>query len=230
MGWYAERVVLSSDERDRFLMTLRSDAAFREEVRREVLSAELLELPQRFAAFVEEMRAFREEMHAFVLEMRAFRSIAERRLEALESVTGCLTDDSAKLRGMILEQKIRGNPGYYLSRYARRVKLADLDGLLDDLGIADMGDGDYEALSRTDVLETGRSTKSGKSVVFVVEARWRAHTGDVDSQAGRRRILSERGVDALAIIASTEEPSEHVRSYATNNGVLLETAPEAHAA
>lgn len=223
-------MALSSDERDRFLTTLRSDAAFREEVRREVLSAELLELPQRFAAFVEEMHTFREEVHAFVMEMRAFRESTERRLGALESVTGRLTDDSAKLRGMILEQTIRGNPGYYLRRHARRVTLADLDDLLDDLGIADMGDDDYKVLARTDVLATGRSSEGGKAVVFVVEATWRAHTGDVDRQAARRRILSERGVDAVAIIASTEEPSEHVRSYATSNGVLLETALEAHAA
>ncbi len=223
-------MALSSDERDRFLTTLRSDAAFREEVRREVLSAELLELPQRFAAFVEEMHTFREEVHAFVMEMRAFRESTERRLGALESVTGRLTDDSAKLRGMILEQTIRGNSGYYLRRHARRVKLADLDDLLDDLGIADMGDDDYKVLARTDVLATGRSSEGGKAVVFVVEATWRAHTGDVDRQAARRRILSERGVDAVAIIASTEEPSEHVWSYATSNGVLLETALEAHAA
>ena len=223
-------MALSSDERDRFLTILRSDAAFREEVRREVLSAELLELPQRFAAFVEEMHTFREEVHAFVMEMRAFRESTERRLGALESVTGRLTDDSAKLRGMILEQTIRGNPGYYLRRHARRVKLADLDDLLDDLGIADMGDDDYKVLARTDVLATGRSSEGGKAVVFVVEATWRAHTGDVDRQAARRRILSERGVDAVAIIASTEEPSEHVWSYATSNGVLLETALEAHAA
>lgn len=223
-------MALSSDERDRFLTTLRSDAAFREEVRREVLSAELLELPQRFAAFVEEMHTFREEVHAFVMEMRAFRESTERRLGALESVTGRLTDDSAKLRGMILEQTIRGNPGYYLRRHARRVKLADLDDLLDDLGIADMGDDDFKVLARTDVLATGRSSEGGKAVVFVVEATWRAHTGDVDRQAARRRILSERGVDAVAIIASTEEPSEHVWSYATSNGVLLETALEAHAA
>ena len=195
-------MALSSDERDRFLTTLRSDAAFREEVRREVLSAELLELPQRFAAFVEEMHTFREEVHAFVMEMRAFRESTERRLGALESVTGRLTDDSAKLRGMILEQTIRGNPGYYLRRHARRVKLADLDDLLDDLGIADMGDDDYKVLARTDVLATGRSSEGGKAVVFVVEATWRAHTGDVDRQAARRRILSERGVDAVAIIAS----------------------------
>ena len=216
-------MALSSDERDRFLMTLRSDAAFREEVRWEVLSAELLELPQRFAAFVEEM-------HALVMEMRAFLGITERRLEALESGTGRLTDDSAKLRRMILEQTIRGNPGYFLRRHPRRVKFADLDDLLDDIGIADMGDDDYEVLARTDLFATGRSSGSGKAVVFVVEATWRAPTGDVDRQAARRRILSERGVDAVAIIASTEEPSEHVRSYATSNGVLVETAPDAHAA
>lgn len=75
-------MVLSAEDRERFLSSLRTDEAFREEVRREVLTEELLAMPQRFAAFVEEM-------HAFV-------QAANRRFDVLDHQVGRLTNDSGK--------------------------------------------------------------------------------------------------------------------------------------
>jgi hypothetical protein len=216
-------VALTSEDRERFLASLRSDAAFRDEVRREVLTSELLELPERFAAFVEEMHAFVEEMHAFV-------EASDRRFEALEKEMSRQVDYSGQLRGMILEQKIRDNPGYYLSRYAKRVKVRDLDDLLEEFALTDLSDDEYGTLGRTDILATGRSHETGTVAVYVVEATWRVHTGDVDRQVARREILAGRGVDVVAVIASSEKPSDPVRRYASTNGVLLQNAQDADAA
>lgn len=216
-------VPLTSDERERFLSSLRTDPAFRDEVRREVLSAELMALPERFAAFVEEMRAFVEEMRSFV-------EATDRRFDALERDAGRLQDDSGQLRGMILEQKVRMNPGYYLRNQARRVRVVDLDDLLDDLGISDMNDEGYVTLARTDVLAQGVSRTSGARVVFLVETTWRVHRGDVDRQVVRRQVLADRGVDAVAVIASTESPGEDIRRYGERNGIILEHAKVADAA
>jgi hypothetical protein len=45
-------MALSSEDKERLLSYLHTDQGFREEVRREVLTAELLSLPERFAALV----------------------------------------------------------------------------------------------------------------------------------------------------------------------------------
>lgn len=216
---------MTSDEQERFLAALRTDAAFREAVRRELLTEELLGLPERFNAFVDEMHAFVEEMHAFVAEVRAFVSATNQRFEALESSTSRLERDSARFRGMILERKVASNPGYYLSNHGRRIRTVPLDDLLDALGIDDLSDYDYTLLSRTDVIAQGSAKEGGASVVFLVEVSWRPHTGDVERQVARRQVLLDRGVNALAVIASEEEASDLVQRLAADQGVVMEQAP-----
>jgi hypothetical protein len=209
-------MALSSDERERFLASLRTDPAFRDEIRREVLTTELLRLPERFAAFVEEM-------HAFV-------EATNRRFDALETDVQRVKDDSGQLRGMVLEQKIRMNPGYFLRHIVRRVRVVDLDDLLDDLGLTDVDDDAYLALARTDVLGVGLSRDSGARVVLLVEAKWRVHTGDIRRQVVRRQALVSRNVDTGAVIASIEEPADAVRRHGEADGIIFAHAAADHAA
>ena len=62
---------MSTLSRD-FLRLLREDPEFRDEVRRELLSKELIELPEKFTAFVERTEAFMEQTHAFMERTEAF--------------------------------------------------------------------------------------------------------------------------------------------------------------
>ncbi|MGH9071086.1 MAG: hypothetical protein ACRDX8_07980 [Acidimicrobiales bacterium] len=222
---------LNADERARFLASLREDAEFREEVRREVLTPALLDLPASFASFVAEMHAFVEkmhafvaEMHAFVEEMHAFVETTNRRLDAIDRDMGRLKDDSAKLRGEVLETKIRFNPGYYLRRHARKVKLLQLDELLEYLSI-DISDAEYDTVGGADVLARGQGRQSGEPVVLVVETTWRVHRGDVERQVVRREILVKRGIPVIAAIVSVESPNEDLERYASLNGVFIEPDP-----
>jgi hypothetical protein len=132
---------LTADEKQRFLSSLRSDEAFREEVRRELLTSELLALPQRFAAFVDEV-------HAFV-------EATDRRLAALEQRVGRLEDDFGEARGETLELKVRQGPGYYLHKFARRVKVLSLEDVLDDPAVPALSDAEQDIVARTDVLARG---------------------------------------------------------------------------
>jgi hypothetical protein len=254
-------MTLSPEERERFLTSLRADATFRDEVRREVLTEALLGLPERLAAFAEgterrfeaidrrfdaidrrfeaidrrfeaidrrfeaidrRFEAIERELSALSGQVRAFVEATNLRFDSLEGDMDRLKDDSGKLRGMVLEQKIRTNPGYYLRRHARKVHLVDLDDLLEDVGIEDLSDDDYAALGRTDVLARGTAKESGAPLVFVVEATWRVHSGDVDRLVLRREILKKGGIEAVALVSSVEPPAGGVRRYAARQQVLIE--------
>lgn len=67
-------------------------------------------------------------------------------------------------------------------------------------------------------------------MIFLVEATWRAHTGDVDRQVCRRDVLQSRGVETVALIASVEPPSDDILGHASLHGVVIEPAPGATAA
>jgi hypothetical protein len=208
-------VSLTADEKQRFLSSLRSDEAFREEVRRELLTSELLALPQRFAAFVDEVHAFVDEVHAFV-------EATDRRLAALEQRVGRLEDGFGELRGEALELQVRQNPGYYLHKFARRVKVLSLEDVLDDPAVPALSDAEQDILARTGVLARGIRRESGVPVLLLVEATWRPHTGDVERQVTRRDVLAGKGVETLAVIVSRKAPTPAVARFAEANEVLVE--------
>ena len=159
----------------------------------------------------------------FVDEMRRFVAATDERLVAMERETSQLPH----LRGMVLEQKIRMNPAYYLRPFGRRLQAVQVEDLLDELGIVDLSEDEELTLSRTDPLIRG-FRRVGAPVVLVVEATWRPHTADVERQVARRRILADRGVDAVAVIASVQPAGDVVRSRAEAAGVaLVEDLPEA---
>ncbi|MGC8626214.1 MAG: hypothetical protein ACP5VR_01450 [Acidimicrobiales bacterium] len=199
---------LTAEERERFLASLRTDEAFREELRRELLTTELLSLPQRFAAFVDEVHAFVDEVHAFV-------EATDRRFNALER-------DMGQLKGLSLEHKIRANPGYYLYRYLRKARVVGLDELLQWLGAEDLDDDEYSALAQSDLFVRGTLPQDGRPVLVVVEATWRARSGDIDRQVAKLDILARHGAQALAVVVAMEPPSPSVAHLAKNRGVVLQ--------
>ena len=68
-----------------FLRLLREDPEFRAEVRREVLGQELIELPERFTAFVERVEAFMERTEAFMERTEAFMEQTRQFVERTEA-------------------------------------------------------------------------------------------------------------------------------------------------
>ena len=231
-------MALSSEDKERFLSYLRADQGFREEVRREVLTAELLSLPERFAALVDEVHtltgsvdaltarvdALTARVDALTARVDAFVEATDRRLGSLERQVTRLADDYGDLRGLILEQQVRHNPGYYLHKYARRVHVMSIDQLLDEPETSALSEEEQDVLARTDVLARGVSRGSGRAVFLVVDATWRPHSGDVEREVSRRDVLASKGVETLAIIVSKRAATESVRRLAEASGVVLESA------
>lgn len=73
---------MSTLSRD-FRRLLREDPDFRDEVRRELLSNELIELPEKFTAFVERTEAFMEQTQAFMERTEAFMERTEAFMEQM---------------------------------------------------------------------------------------------------------------------------------------------------
>ena len=245
-------MALSSEDKERFLSYLRADQGFREEVRREVLTAELLSLPERFAALVDEVHALTGSVDAVTAQVDAltaqvdalaaqvdalaarvgaltarvdaFVEATDRRLGFLERQVTRLADDYGDLRGLVLEQQVRQNPGYYLHKYARRVHVMSIDQLLDEPQASALSEEEQDVLARTDVLARGVSRESGRAVFLVVEATWRPHSGDVEREVTRRDILASKSIETLAIIVSKKPAAESVRRLAEVNGVVLDSA------
>ena len=101
---------MSASERARFLQALREDHEFRNAVRSELLSKELLELPERFAqfadyvnTFIEEQRAFNARTDASIEEQRAFNARTDASIEELRGGVEELRTSNARAEAGIEE-------------------------------------------------------------------------------------------------------------------------------
>jgi hypothetical protein len=206
------------DEVRSIIRVIQTDPSVREELRRALLTDELLALPQRFAEFVEAAD-------------RRFRAI-EADLETLKQDVSVLKQDMAKVKGGQLELAVRLGPERHLFVVVKRAKVVALDALLSELGIEDaLSEEEYDLLAAADAFVRGASRRDGREVVLVVEATWKPHSRDLRREVERRDVLARHGVEATAVVVSVDPPSPSVRRAAEEAGVvLLQREPELSAA
>lgn len=75
---------------DDFLKALDDNPTWRDAVRARILGEDVLQLPAKFDAFVEEQRAFNEEMRSFAEEQRAWNHNATARFDRMEGDMGSI--------------------------------------------------------------------------------------------------------------------------------------------
>ena len=91
-------MTLNAADKTRFLQALDDDPEFLQQVRQRLLSADLLELPERFAAFANHVNGFIAETQGFIAEQR---QVNEEQREFNEHVNGFI----AETQGFIAEQR-----------------------------------------------------------------------------------------------------------------------------
>ena len=98
-------MTLNAADKTRFLQALDDDPEFLQQVRRRLLSADLLELPERFAAFAIHVNGFIAETQGFIAEQR---QINEEQREFNEHVSGFIAEQretNARFDRFIVEQR-----------------------------------------------------------------------------------------------------------------------------
>ncbi len=213
---------------------LRSDEALRDELRSVLLTQELLELPERFAAFVAEVRSFVAATEARFERIEADIAVLKTDVAVLKvdvaglkvdvaglkvDVAGLKTDvaglktDVARLKGSDLEQQARVKGAAYLGtagfRRARLVTTEDLAELCEDaLDAGRITPEDLRDVLAADVVFSARW--DGEAVHVVGEVAGRVHVDDVERAERRAGTLSKvTGVRGMPMVlgASVDEPA-----------------------
>ena len=210
------------------LRLLREDPDFRDEVRRLVLSQELLELPERFARF----EAYVERQFA---EVRG--DIAEMRGDIARN-----TSDIGALRGAEYERRIGRIFASYASmafrqrsgRALRRNRLlssgvsevnsAFLDLIADALDAGLISEEDWRDLQQVDAVMSGQH--EGSTVYFVGEFSITVNNNDIDRAIARAATLGRAtGSEAWPMVIGDNIP-EPQRARAEAEGVAVRQVAE----
>ena len=96
---------------DDFLEALRNNPQWRDAVRAQILGEDLMQLPVKFDAFVDEQKAQNEKFDAFIEEQRTSHANIDARLNRMEGDTGTLKGDFARSRTIQDAQNIAYDMG-----------------------------------------------------------------------------------------------------------------------
>ena len=116
------------NNQDDFLEALRNNPAWREAVRALILGDELLQLPVRFDAFVQEFETFAQEQSAFAREQSARTANLEERVGRVENDMGTLKGDFARTRTVQDAPGIASDMGLQFFRTLSARELGDMAG------------------------------------------------------------------------------------------------------
>ena len=192
--------------REEFLDLLERDGAFRESVRRQLLTAELVELPERFAAFAGRV-------DKFIVEQQGINARVDARFDRMDARLQTITDDLGILKGHAAGRAARDHVETLLDRlgltYVTILDRRDLVGLL--RRFQDIPTGERQSFFRADlVLEA--LDDDGATRYVAVEASYTADRRDSDRARRNAGFLTRvTGCPAHAVVASLRN-DRHVQA------------------
>jgi hypothetical protein len=199
------RYMASHEEVRGIIERLRQDPSLADELRSVLLTDELLRLPERFSAFVAEVRAF---------------------VEATNSRLGRLEGDVGMLKGGHFETKWLRHASGYLMRHgffaAQPVdQVVLLAKVREALSSGALERSDVEDLLLADAVLLAERDSDGSDTYLVCEVSSRLHTDDI-ARASRRASVAARldGTPAAAVAAGASI-DEAAAALAEREGVAV---------
>lgn len=211
------------------LQLLEQQPTWRAELRRWVLTEEVLALPQTVHELAEAQRRTEERLGQLAGHMDALTQRVEQLVVRMEELTqrveqlvvrmDALTQrmeqlaetqlrmgsDLERLTGSDLERRYRERAHAYFSRLLRRTHVLSGDALsrrLDDAVLqGQLTEDEADAVLQADVVVWGRRREDGTEVSLVVEVSWGVGLSDVQRASERAALLARTGVRTLPVVA-----------------------------
>ncbi len=208
------------DNQEDFLRALSENPQWKEAVRAQILSEELLQLPARFDAFVAEMHAFVLEMRGFVKEQKAINDRIDRRLTTLSNDVAQAKGGHARFTAIrnapaiVLDVNLALNLGI---AYGRDVTQAELANMAQKAAGGDIPANELRSFSRADLIIEA-TDGNGDTCYIAVEASFTATQRDA-SRALRNAALLTRftGQPAHAVVSSVRNDRNAQAEIAAGN-------------
>ena len=201
---------------------LQQQPDWRAELRRLVLSEELLTLPQlvrgltesqqRLEQRVAELAEAQRRTEQRVAELHEAQIKTEQRIaELVEAQTkteqrlGRIEIDHGSFKGFLLEERHRQRPFLFFRSLVRKPRVLferGLDDLLDEpVARGTLSQAQADDVVRADVVVQGRLTTDRSEVYLVVEVSWGVGISDVERTARRARLLARAGVATMPVVS-----------------------------
>jgi hypothetical protein len=232
----------SVEEFQDLIRLLQERPEWRADLRRLVLTDELLALPELVRELVQAQQRTEGRVGRLEDSVESLRAETERRFQELATAqltltrriddlreavqtlgdrTYSLTADVGELRGSDLERRYRERPYAYFQRLIRQAHTLsgdELNAMLDRAVTAgQLNDEDVDEIVWADAIVRGRRRDDDQEVFLVVEASWGVGPYDVQRADKRAKLLAKAGVITLPVVAGMwVTPDGEVAARATN--------------
>src|SRR5579884_84893 len=206
------------------LKVLDQHPEWRDELRRRLLTDELLELPAIVRELAERMDALAGRMDALAGQMDELAKAQA----GTEHQLGALVGRVGMLEGSLFEMKFAERSPAYLSRFARRLRRIDASRLADMLDdAADEGritSAERDDVLLADVVLSGRRREDDAEAYYVVEVSAGVRPDDVARARRRADVMAKLGRPATPIVVG-ERISSRAAAQADQSGVARLVEP-----
>lgn len=225
------------------LKALRERPEWLEELRRIILTEELISLPQKFDTFLQrDFKPLKEKVEKIESDTEVLKqdvavlkqdvailkqdvAILKQDVAILKQDVAVLKNDVAELKGDNFERIVRERAPSYFGRLIKRCKVINFEELAEILENAvERGvikEDEMDDVLKIDVVATGLLKKEDKKVVIVGEVSIKTDTTDVERAYRRAEIMSRAmGISSIAVVVG-KESTEGAIKRAEEIGVLL---------
>ena len=203
------------------LRALREHPEWLEELRKVILTSELLELPKK----VDELltRVGRLEKDVAILKQDV--AILKQDVAILKQDVGYLKGEVGRLKGKDFERTIREKYYAYFGKVLRKAKLLPFEEIIPILDDAeDKGEitlQQRDAILRLDLLVSGQIRKLRKDVVLAAEVSYSLYPEDLERAFERAQLLATLLEKEVIPTVVACEATEEVEKQADKKGILL---------
>ena len=207
------------------IQLLNSNPQLRDELRRVLFTEEFVNLPQAVQELAKAQQAMAEAIAALSAEVKELAEAQKRTEARIEELASALTEtqrvvaelaelykllnkDVAVLKGFMLEQRYRLNPGAFFWREYRKLRvlnLADLDRVDEAYARGEFSPKEWKALNKLDLLLLGVTGKGDerREEYLAVEISWVVDIYDVERAHQRAELLRRLGYPVRAAVGGS---------------------------
>jgi len=209
---------------------------WRAEIRRLVLTEELVALPpivhdlaeaqqrttQQMAQLTQQMAQLTQQVAQLIQQVAQLTQQVAQLTEAQQRTERQiiqLQDNVGELKGIVLEERYRNRAFAYFSRLVRRTHALTGDELvaLLERAVAEghLSEDGMDEIALADVVVRGQQRESPGEVYLVVEVSWGVGPGNVERAVRRAALLAQTGLETMPVVAGeriTDDAAELARA------------------
>jgi DNA-binding transcriptional MerR regulator len=193
------------------IQLLNSNPQLRDELRRALFTEEFVNLPQAVQELARAQQAMAEAQkrtETRIEELAGALTETQRIVAELAELYKLLSKDVAMLKGFMLEQRYRLNPGAFFWREYRKLRvlnLTDLDRVDEAYARGVFSPKEWKALNKLDLLLLGVTGKGDerREEYLAVEISWVVDVYDVERAHQRAELLRRLGYSVRAAVGGS---------------------------